>query len=127
LSRKLICFEGKMNEYFNQSNFLHFLLLFPISSATGQSHDGKTRCLSRRFIHPFLDFFVTGNWYVSVSACCIDQKRCNSTVPNLESTLDSRGFPIQVVKVICFMLFATCDRVLSCNKMTLCLTNVGYG
>jgi len=53
-SPKLICFEEKINEYFNESNFLHFLLLFPISRQQDNSTIERDIFRGDPFIHPFL-------------------------------------------------------------------------
>jgi len=68
-SPKLICFEGKMNHTINQSIFLHFLLLFPISPATGKFHDDRTRCLSRQSIHSSI--FRTSSWLEKYVRKCV--------------------------------------------------------
>jgi len=112
-SSKLICFEGKTNEYLNQSNFSHFPLIFPTSPAIEQSYGSKTRYLSRRSILPI--FGLLRNWR-SVCKCMLHRPEeiGNPTVSSLESTLDASSHLSS--RTVCFTFFATCSRALLCKK-----------
>jgi len=111
-SPKFICFEGKINEYLNQSNFSHFLLLFFISLAIGQFH-GRTWCLSRRSIFGPTHFWISSQLEKCVRKCMLH--RSKEMVIRWwqahEYARCGRTFHSNC-KSVCFTLFATCGRAL---------------
>jgi len=120
-------FRREDESYLNQSNFLHFLLLFPISPGNSMTvKHGVFR--GNPFIYPFLEFFVTGEVCVSVSVRVASTGRDdNPTVSSGEYARSGRTSHSSC-RSVCFTFFATCGRALLCKRMIMrrLLTTDGF-
>jgi len=115
-SPKLICFEGKMNHTLIKVISSIFYYFFPSFRQGNPTTIERGVFQGNPFIHPFLDFFVTGE--ECVRKCVLHQPE-EMVIRRSGEYAGCGRISHSSCRSVCFTLFATCGRALSCKRMTM--------